>query len=85
MIKKGGRNIGRKVITSKRMMDVLPWIGAGIAAIGLTTLILGILTIALSGLALGGAGLLIGGLGLTVSGIVLFFAMCIVQDITGMF
>lgn len=85
MIKKGGRSIGRKVIMSSRWMNLLPWVGVGIAIIGLIGLIMGILTIFVSGLALGGAALAVIGLGLTLTGIVLFFAMCIVQDITGMF
>lgn len=85
MIKKGGRSIGRKVIMSSRMMNWLPWVGIVVAAIGFIGLIMGVLTIFISGLALGGATLAFIGLGLTLTGIVLFFAMCIVQDITGMF
>ena len=85
MIKKGGRSIGRKVIMSSRWMNLLPWIGVGVAVIGLIGLIMGIMTIIVSGLALGGAALAVIGMGLMLCGIVLFFAICIVQDITGMF
>ncbi|MFO8102412.1 MAG: hypothetical protein R6U37_09670 [Dehalococcoidia bacterium] len=85
MIKKGGRSIGRKVITSSRWMNVLPWGGVGIAAIGLAVLVLGILTAVISGLVLAGASIAVGGFGILLCGVVLFFAMCIVQDITGMF
>ncbi len=85
MIKKGGRSIGRKVIMSSRWMNVLPWGGVGIAAIGLTVLVLGILTAVISGLILAGVSIAAGGFGVFLCGVVLFFAMCIVQDITGMF
>ncbi len=85
MIKKSGRSIGRKVIMSSKWMNLLPWVGVGIAIIGLIGLILGILTVTVSGLVLGGAALTVIGAGIILCGIVLFFAMCIVQDITGMF
>jgi len=85
MIKKGGRSIGRKVIMSSRWMNVLPWVGVGIAIIGFIGLVLGILTIVVSGLVLGGITLSVVGAGILLCGVVLFFAMCIVQDITGMF
>ena len=85
MIKKGGRSIGRKVIMSSRWMNVLPWGGVGIAFIGLIGLVLGILTIVISGLTLAGVALAVVGAGVLLCGVVLFFAMCIVQDITGMF
>ena len=85
MIKKGGRNIGRKLIMSSRWMNVLPWGGVGIALVGLIGMILGILTIAISGLTLAGLALAVVGTGVLICGVVLFFAMCIVQDITGMF
>lgn len=85
MIKKGGRSIGRKVIMSSRMMNLLPWVGVFIAFIGMIGLVLGILTVLISGLALGGVALAVVGAGVFLCGVVLFFAMCIVQDITGMF
>ncbi|GEM_PF-1296525 len=85
MIKSRGRSIGRKVLASSRMMNLLPWIGALVAVIGGVGLVLGILVVALSGLPLAGAALIVLGIGLALTGIVLFFAMCIVQDITGMF
>ena len=70
---------------SSRWMNVLPWVGVGIAIVGLIALVLGILTAVVSGLVLGGISLAIAGFGIILCGIVLFFAMCIVQDITGMF
>ena len=85
MIKKGGRNIGRNIIMSSRWMNVLPWVGVGIAIIGLIAFILGIITLLVSGLPLAGAAIMVGSFGLILCGVVLFFAMCIVQDITGMF
>ncbi|MFO8009533.1 MAG: hypothetical protein R6U89_01855 [Dehalococcoidia bacterium] len=85
MLKKGGRSIGRKVIMSSRWMNILPWVGVVIAVIGLTGLILGILTALISSLPLAGSALILTGLGVILCGVVLFFAMCIVQDITGMF
>jgi len=85
MIKKGGRSIGRKVIMSSRMMNLLPWVGVFIAIIGVIGLVLGVLTVVISGLVLGGVALAVVGAGVFLCGVVLFFAMCIVQDITGMF
>jgi len=85
LIKKGGRHIGRKLIMSPKWMNVLPWVGVGIAVIGVIGLVLGILTIAVSGIVLGGIALSVAGFGIMLCGVVLFFAMCIVQDITGMF
>ncbi len=85
MIKKGGRSIGRKVIMSSKWMNLLPWGGVGIVFIGLIGLILGILTMVISGLTLAGLALAVVGFGVMLCGVVLFFAMCIVQDITGMF
>lgn len=85
MIRSRGRNIGRRVLASSKAMNLLPWIGGLVALIGLGGLILGILVVALSGLPLAGAALIVLGMGLVLTGIVLFFAMCIVQDITGMF
>ena len=85
MIKKGGRNIGRKLIMSSKWMNLLPWGGVGIAFVGLIGLVLGILTMVISGLTLAGLALAVVGTGVLLCGVVLFFAMCIVQDITGMF
>ncbi len=70
---------------SSRWMNVLPWVGVGISIIGLVGFVLGILTLLVSGLSLAGAAIIAGSFGLILCGVVLFFAMCIVQDITGMF
>ncbi len=85
MIKKKGRSIGRKILMSPKVMNRLPWVGVGIGVIGLIGLILGILTIVISGLALCGTAVAVLGTGLVSCGVALFIAMCIVQDITGMF
>ncbi|MBM3132175.1 MAG: hypothetical protein FJZ95_03980 [Chloroflexi bacterium] len=85
MIKSRGRSIGRRVLGSAKMMNLLPWVGVGVAVIGLIGLVLGIVIVLISALPLAGAAIITLGLALTLTGIVLFFAMCIVQDITGMF
>ena len=85
MIKKSGRTIGRKILTSSKMMNLLPWAGIAIAGIGLIGLVMGALTIVTAGQVLNGTTSAVLGAGLMFCGIVLFFAMCIVQDLTGMF
>ncbi len=85
MIKKSGRSIGRTILTSSKMMDLLPWVGIGVAFMGLLGLFMGLLTIFITGQVFNGATSIILGTGLMVCGIALFFAMCIVQDLTGMF
>ena len=85
MIKKGGRSIGRTILTSSKIMDILPWFGIGIAVLGIIGLIMGSITVVFTGQVLIGATAVVLDAGLTACGITLFFAMCIVQDITGMF
>ncbi len=85
MIKKSGRSIGRRIIMSSKAMNLLPWGGVIITVIGLISVVLGIMTIFKSGLILCGTAVSVIGLGVLLCGIALFIAMCIVQDITGMF
>ena len=82
-MRRTGKSIGRRVITSGRLMSLLPTIGVCVTLLGAVGLILGIAAIATSTEPLLGAALVILGLGLLLTGAVLFLAMCVLQDLLG--
>jgi len=82
-MRKRGKSVGRRVITSSRLMSLLPTIGVAAALIGGIGFILGIVTIATGSEPLIGVALLVLGLGQILAGVVLFLAMCVLQDLLG--
>ncbi len=78
-----GRSIGRRVITSSRLMSLLPLGGALAAVLGALGLLLGVVAIAAHGEVLPGAVLVILGLGQLLIGGILFLGMCVLQDLLG--
>jgi len=84
-MKKGAKTLGRWVITSPNLMGWLPWIGMAIIILGLAGIILGLfMIIHLAACIQGTAFVILGGAEI-ISGTMLFFTMCIVEDLTGLF
>jgi len=64
-------------------MALLPTIGTGVAGLGAMGFILGIASATTFSQPLVGAALIILGLGLLLTGVVLFLAICVLQDLLG--
>ena len=80
---KTGKSIGRRVITSARLMSLLPLIGVCVALVGAVGFILGLVATLAYGEPLAGVALVVLGLGQMLTGVVLFLAMCVLQDLLG--
>ena len=76
--------IGRKLITSPRLMSLLPWVSASIIVMGLIGAILGIIMIFHPETRIPGIALTVLGGGEVICGVVLFFTMTIVEDLLGL-
>jgi hypothetical protein len=75
---------GRKLITSPRIMSLLPWVSASIIVMGLTGTTLGIIMVFRVESLLPGLGLSVLGCGEIICGVVLFFTMTVVEDLLGL-
>jgi len=82
-MRRTGKSIGRRVITSTRLMALLPIVGAFVGLVGAVSLILGIAAIATGTEPLLGVALVTMGAGQLLTGAVLFLAMCVLQDLLG--
>lgn len=78
-----GKSIGRRVITSARLMSLLPLGGVVVAVLGVAGIVLGVLATAAGCGWLPGTALIVLGLGQLLIGVVLYLAMCVLQDLLG--